>query len=1117
MLFMNQTQEKRTSITRFTGLIACLMTLIVGATMAQTPSRSPDNPAFKAYLKAKAEGTVKSLSDDWKPLGYVPPPSIHANMLKRKLPVLQAEYVLPTSYDMRTTGKLTSVKDQGNCGSCWAFGTFGSLESSLMPGENLDFSENNLKNLAGFDNGPCDGGNAYMSEAYLARWDGPVSEADDPYGEYDYSSPTGLTVRKHLQEAYWLPDDNNWIKNAIYAYGAMYGSFYWQSTYYNSSTYGYYYSGTSSSNHAITVVGWDDNYSRYNFKNTPPGDGAYIIKNSWASDWGQNGYFYISYYDAQFGDENVIFRTPQATSVYDNIYQYDPYGWVYDFGYDTTFGWGANVFTAKGAEKLKAVSFIANDNYCDYEIRIYKDPTNGPINASGPVLTQTGSKTYMGYYTISLNTAIDLTKGQKYSVVVKFNTPYYGYPIPLEAQASGYSPNASSNAKESYISYDGSSFDDMTTYNSMVPKANICIKAFTIDNNKQAAFTVGKASGPAFHTANFVNCSQGNFSSFNWSFGDGGTATTQNATHVYHTVGIYTVRLITSDGYSTQTVTKPDYITVTTPLVPAVKLAAGETLNPAYNLSPYLPGESGSQYAIATNFMALATLNGETINQAAYSSATIGSNNLQISYSGNTANGLGLVKYSSYRLAKLPRIGLNPGDSVNVSLAGYCRDSAGTIIPPSFGYKDALVVEDTTLLTAEWLDSSTIKLTALSKLTGGISTKAYVIASNATTAPFGFDQDREAIAVYSNYLPIGNFQSLAQATSDFAMQIPDDMNQKAPTPAFLPILTDMAGDTATNVVLFPFNNSSQGMKITPSLSKISTYNKGSWYTARIRLFSPDTGNTMQALLYNYKGIVPDDSHVDITANIYFGIPTTWTWIEMPLYANKTGKGYPQIVLKAGSQSSTRIYVDQVQVLANDENFISSPRADYRLGYGYSSFDNAAVLAMGWSTTESYTTSMTKKPALSFSGMGQMLMNFSGTTTTDAGMMGMKLTAKNNTSGVYTPAVNVGSQVGVLANVSKGYGGFTTYNSIVLLACYGVQSSGAYDFYSAGGQLIAAAEFGAISDGLHYTLAPARNPYYQFQFSTKSGLPGILVFDEVDLINENPNTWYGNGDNMSIFE
>ncbi len=87
----------------------------------------------------------------------------------------------PVAYDLRSAGKLSPVRDQGRYGTCWAFASLASLKSSLLPGAANDFSENNMANRSGFALGYGAGGNSYMAAAYLLRWAGPVSEADDPY------------------------------------------------------------------------------------------------------------------------------------------------------------------------------------------------------------------------------------------------------------------------------------------------------------------------------------------------------------------------------------------------------------------------------------------------------------------------------------------------------------------------------------------------------------------------------------------------------------------------------------------------------------------------------------------------------------------------------------------------------------------------------------------------------------------------------------------------------------------------------------------------------------------------------------------------------------------------
>ena len=141
---------------------------------------------------------------------------------------------------------MSPVEDQGSCGSCWTFATFGSLESYLLPGLTTIFSENNLKNLADFDYTCCNGGDAEMSTAYLARWGttmtdnsgstiyaGPVTSASDPYSASSCTSPTTSQIAMHVQNVYFLPLkqsplDNNAIKSALMTYGGVYAAFQWE-------------------------------------------------------------------------------------------------------------------------------------------------------------------------------------------------------------------------------------------------------------------------------------------------------------------------------------------------------------------------------------------------------------------------------------------------------------------------------------------------------------------------------------------------------------------------------------------------------------------------------------------------------------------------------------------------------------------------------------------------------------------------------------------------------------------------------------------------------------------------------------------------------------------------
>ena len=209
------------------------------------------NPAFLRYVSATSSSTyrVKTAAAAHAPghhFGWRPSPVDMSHMAGRDISGLisrrtgvsaaGARTAYDPSYDLRTHGKLTAIRDQNPYGDCWAFAAYGSMESGLLPSETRDFSENNLAMNSGFDAADDDpmnsGGNSSMSAAYLARWDGPVNETDDPH---DGHRRTGLAVRKHMQEMFWLPQstsapsaafENN-IKSAITAYGAVYSIIYW--------------------------------------------------------------------------------------------------------------------------------------------------------------------------------------------------------------------------------------------------------------------------------------------------------------------------------------------------------------------------------------------------------------------------------------------------------------------------------------------------------------------------------------------------------------------------------------------------------------------------------------------------------------------------------------------------------------------------------------------------------------------------------------------------------------------------------------------------------------------------------------------------------------------------
>ncbi|MEJ8553473.1 C1 family peptidase [Tepidibacter sp. Z1-5] len=388
---------------------------------------------------------------------------------------------LPKKYDLRELERVTPVKDQGEINSCWAFAALSSLESNIKLKKNkeYDFSENNMINVHGFDSGAKDGGNAAMATAYLASWKGAVLEEKDEYPQNRYSKNRGIKKSDyHVKNVIYIPerktfDDNEKIKKSIMDYGAVYTVFKWDESYYNQRNSSYRYNTSSKGNHAVSIVGWDDAYSKDKFKHKPESDGAFICKNSAGSNWGDDGYFYVSYYDCNIAKiENAVFIA--SDEKYDNIYQYDELGQTYDYGYSKETAWFSNVFVAKENEELSAVAFYTNGEESDYEIWVCKNFEDVGSFKDMKKIDQ-GKIDTIGYHTISTD-KIDLNKNEKFAVIIKLKTKGEKYPVAIESPKGKYSSKAKSNKNESGISPNGKEWRDLTDTQ---PNANVCLKAIT--------------------------------------------------------------------------------------------------------------------------------------------------------------------------------------------------------------------------------------------------------------------------------------------------------------------------------------------------------------------------------------------------------------------------------------------------------------------------------------------------------------------------------------------------------------------------------------------------------------------------------------------------------------
>ncbi|MCD7908471.1 MAG: lectin like domain-containing protein, partial [Clostridium sp.] len=283
---------------------------------------------------------------------------------------------LPSAYDYRKIGRAPELGDQDFQGVCWAFASLKALESSLLPGTPLELSVDHMVLHNSFSMSRNAGGEHTMSMAYLLAWQGPVLESEDPYG--DGYSPDGLKPCLHVQDIQLLPaKDYEAIKRMVYQYGGVQSYLYTaihnyqsESVYYNQETNSYCYIGDEQPNDYCVIIGWDDNYSRDNFNMDLEGDGAFICANSRGEDFGDQGYFYVSYYDTSIGVHNIVYTGVEPVDNYDRIYQSDLCGWRGQMGYGRDNAWFANAYTAGKGENLEAAGFYATDQNTDYEIYV---------------------------------------------------------------------------------------------------------------------------------------------------------------------------------------------------------------------------------------------------------------------------------------------------------------------------------------------------------------------------------------------------------------------------------------------------------------------------------------------------------------------------------------------------------------------------------------------------------------------------------------------------------------------------------------------------------------------------------------------------------------------------
>lgn len=345
----------------------------------------------------------------------------------------------PDYYDLRDYGVLPPVKSQSS-GGCWAYSSMSTVESRMLVlGEGLyNLSDNNLKYCHGFFDSRSTNGNAWMATAYFARQSGPLLEDQDPYpggtSQPGVGCPVGEAPAFFVRDSRYPPGDMATIKQLVMDVGSVWSLIYYNDNYFNDADDTYFYGGTHVVNHVFNVVGWDDH------KVTAGGTGAWICQNTYGPAWGENGFVYVSYNDSQFLIYNAYFPTFDNYNDDSRVLLYDELGNYDSWGFDSEEAYALVKYPIYENLFVDQIGTYAMAYGTQIEIEIFGsfDENSGSLsNPLGSVSSQITD--HPGYYTFDLDNSFPVYAGNEIYLNVKYITPSYDWPIPIEIFIDTYS------------------------------------------------------------------------------------------------------------------------------------------------------------------------------------------------------------------------------------------------------------------------------------------------------------------------------------------------------------------------------------------------------------------------------------------------------------------------------------------------------------------------------------------------------------------------------------------------------------------------------------------------------------------------------------------------------